>query len=232
MCQRSRNCWESNKRPGRQQSVVEQRAGRVTASEFKAACSTNPDKPSKSLIKLICYPGAHRFSNAATKWGISNESKAREAYQFSIADQLLNLSVADSGLHISENWPFLGASPDGLVFCECCGRGLCEIKCPYKYKDGMLVNYCCSRQQFLSEIWWQWGWFVLGYCSSLLLLSAVPVVCNWSGVLWFRCLDYKGHVCSASVAWHWVLGQSVDKGNTLLQERSSPRDFRTMVHTF
>ena len=56
----------------------EQRAGRVTASEFKAACSTNPDKPSKSLIKMICYPGAHHFSNAATKWGISNESKARE----------------------------------------------------------------------------------------------------------------------------------------------------------
>ena len=88
---------------------------------------------------MICYPGAHRFSNAATKWGISNESKAREAYEFSIADQHLNLSVADSGLHINENWPFLGASPDGLVFCECCGKGLCEIKCPYKYKDAMLV---------------------------------------------------------------------------------------------
>ena len=117
----------------------EQRTGRVTASKFKASCSTNPDKPSKSLIKMICYPGAHRFSNAATKWGISNESKAREAYEFSIADQHLNLSVADSGLHINENWPFLGASPDGLVFCECCGKGLCEIKCPYKYKDAMLV---------------------------------------------------------------------------------------------
>ena len=42
--------------------------------KFKAACSTNPEKPSKSLFKMICYPGAHRFSNAATKWGISNES--------------------------------------------------------------------------------------------------------------------------------------------------------------
>ena len=35
----------------------------------------------------------------------------------------------------------------------------------------------------------------------------MPVVCNRSGVLWFCCLDYKGHVRSASVAWHWVLGQ-------------------------
>ena len=111
----------------------------MTASKFKAAWLTNPDKPSKSLIKMICYPSAHRFSNAATKWGISNESKAREAYEFSIADQHLNLSVADSGLLINQNWPFLGASPDGLVFCDCCGKGLCEIKCPYKYKDAMLV---------------------------------------------------------------------------------------------
>ncbi|CAH3153293.1 unnamed protein product [Porites lobata] len=84
---------------------------------------------------MICYPGAHRFSNATTKWGISNESKAGEAYEFSIADQHLNLSVVDSELHINENWPVLGASPDGLVFCECCGKGLFEIKCPYMCKE-------------------------------------------------------------------------------------------------
>ena len=118
----------------------EQRTGLVTASKFKAACSTNPDKPLKSLIKMICYPSAHCFSNAATKWGISNDSKAREAYEFSITDQHLNLSVADSGVHINQNWPFLVASSDGLVFCECYGKGPCESKCPsYKYKDEMLV---------------------------------------------------------------------------------------------
>ena len=51
----------------------QQRAGRITASKFKSACATNPDKPSKSLMKGICYPDAHRFSNAATKWGIEKE---------------------------------------------------------------------------------------------------------------------------------------------------------------
>ena len=80
----------------------EQRARRVTASKFKAACSTNPDKPSKSCINMTRYPDAHHFSNAATKRGISNESKAVETYEFSIAEHHLNLSVADSGLHINE----------------------------------------------------------------------------------------------------------------------------------
>ena len=48
----------------------EHRAGRITDSKFHTACSTNPDKPSHSLIKVICYPESHRFSNAATKWGL------------------------------------------------------------------------------------------------------------------------------------------------------------------
>ena len=29
----------------------------------------------------------------------------------------------------------LGTTPDGLISCKCCGDGLLEIKCPYKYRD-------------------------------------------------------------------------------------------------
>ena len=29
---------------------------------------------------------------------------------------------------ISTSYPFIGASPDGLVDCECCERGVCEVK--------------------------------------------------------------------------------------------------------
>ena len=28
-------------------------------------------------------------------------------------------------------YPHLGASPDGIVICDCCGKGVLEIKCPY-----------------------------------------------------------------------------------------------------
>jgi hypothetical protein len=38
-----------------------QRAGRITASKLKAACRTDISKPSKSLIKQICYPEAYKF---------------------------------------------------------------------------------------------------------------------------------------------------------------------------
>ena len=42
-------------------------AGRITASKLKAACHTDPAKPSKGLIKAICYPEAHKFTTSATR---------------------------------------------------------------------------------------------------------------------------------------------------------------------
>lgn len=47
-----------------------QRAGRITASRLKAACHTDPAKPSRSLIKTICYPEAHKFTSTATRFVI------------------------------------------------------------------------------------------------------------------------------------------------------------------
>ena len=39
-----------------------------------------------------------------------------------------NFQIFDSGLWINKDFPYLGASPDGIVSCDCCGIGLCEIK--------------------------------------------------------------------------------------------------------
>ena len=43
------------------------RAGRVTASRFKAACCTNYIQSALSLIKPICYPEVYKFKTAATR---------------------------------------------------------------------------------------------------------------------------------------------------------------------
>jgi len=40
-----------------------------------------------------------------------------------------------AGLFVSTDFPHFGASPDGLISCKCCGEGLLEIKCPYKYRE-------------------------------------------------------------------------------------------------
>lgn len=71
------------------------------------------------------------------QWGNTNESVARDAYILSESPKHDSFSCTPSGLHINPQWPHLGASPDGLISCKCkcCGEGLIEIKCPYKYKD-------------------------------------------------------------------------------------------------
>ena len=38
------------------------------------------------------------------------------------------------GLFLDIAKPYLGATPDQLVNCKCCGERLLEIKCPYAYK--------------------------------------------------------------------------------------------------
>ena len=121
-------------------SLVPANTGRVTASKLKSACSTNPAKPAKSLVKSLCYPEAHKFSAAATRWGCRNEGKAREAYQKSIDQFDESLTKSDSGLNVDPRWPYLGTSPDGLVNCKCSGQGLCEIKCPYAYDDSVISD--------------------------------------------------------------------------------------------
>ena len=39
------------------------------------------------------------------------------------------------GLHVNPQYPHLGASPDGLISCSCCGNGLLEIKCSYSKRN-------------------------------------------------------------------------------------------------
>ena len=42
--------------------------------------------------------------------------------------------VTRAGFAILKDQPFLGASPDGKVFCTCCGEGILEVKCPYRHR--------------------------------------------------------------------------------------------------
>lgn len=49
-------------------------------------------------------------------------------------------------------WPHLGASPDGIVECLCCGKGVCEIKCPFCYKDQQLKTAVDQKNSCLVSV--------------------------------------------------------------------------------
>ena len=62
-----------------------------------------------------------------------------------------NLVLEESGLCISTQYPFLGASPDSLVICDCCDKGCVEVKCPYRCFDKSIEealtdnDFCLER---------------------------------------------------------------------------------------
>jgi hypothetical protein len=43
----------------------------------------------------------------------------------------MNFHLSSCGLFTNPRFPYLGASPDGVITCDCCGTGVIEIKCPY-----------------------------------------------------------------------------------------------------
>ena len=111
------------------------RAGHVTASKMKQVCRTRIEKPSRSLLQFICYPQSHCFNTAATRWGCDHKKLARDHYYCVMAQQYEKLIIEDSGFVINPSWPHVGASPDGVIHCMCCGKGTLEIKCSFCHRD-------------------------------------------------------------------------------------------------
>ena len=124
------------------------RSGKVTASRMKAICGTRIEKPSKSLIKSICYPDAYSFSSKQTDWGHKQEKRARELYCKEVGPNHEMFEIMDSGLVINPQYPYLGASPDGIVSCSCCGKGVVELKCPYTHRDDTIKNAAIKDKTF------------------------------------------------------------------------------------
>ena len=128
------------------------RAGRVTSSRMKAVCHTNPANPAQSLVKSICYPLELRFSSKETDWGQNHEKIARDLYFKKLQSVHEDLVIADSGLVINPQWPFIAASPDGVVNCKCCEKIIIEIKCPYTHRNDSIEVAVFNDKNFCLEV--------------------------------------------------------------------------------
>ena len=62
----------------------------------------------------------------------------------------MNVQISLCGLVLSQEHTYLGASPDFLVTCDCCGKGVVEVKCPFKHKDSDITQ---DRPAFLDANW-------------------------------------------------------------------------------
>ena len=122
------------------------RAGCITASQFHQVCHTDPHQPSLSLVRKVCYPESYRFTTDATAYGSTHEDQAIEAYK-SRMDGHVGLNIKACGLFVDRKAPYLGASPDALVHCTCCGLGIVEVKCPWSARDAASLEEVAEQQK-------------------------------------------------------------------------------------
>ena len=113
------------------------RFARVTASrchEVMTRMTTlEKDKTQNSdnIVKRFLYPKS--VSTKAMEMGRKWEKTAFHKYILVMKrDKHVNLRVKSNGMFVSDT-AILGASPDGLISCDCHGNGVLEIKCATKY---------------------------------------------------------------------------------------------------
>jgi len=124
-----------------------QRPGRITGSIIHEVM-TKTESILANRKKNVCpkySPLVNRIVNGnpdigmidSVKWGKLHEDEAIKTFMAEEAtkhDGGLN-NVRKCGLLVKSDEPFLGASPDGLFSCKCCGTAVLEAKCPYNIKD-------------------------------------------------------------------------------------------------
>jgi hypothetical protein len=121
------------------------RAGRITATQMHSVFRFNIANPAISTVKSVVYPG-RKINNDAVRWGIQHEEQACKNYVKAVEHEHHGLHVEKCGFFVNPRCPYMGASPDRIVTCVCCGRGCLEVKCPYKHR-GVSVKEAAHKDK-------------------------------------------------------------------------------------
>ena len=120
---------------------LEQRKCRITASNFHRVFTrantikANPTESPKALVETIL--GLKKTPDTkALRHGKALEPHSKRKYIHAVVKHKHKKFSSNAvGLVLLKNYPYIGASPDMEIECECCGLGLVEIKFPYSILD-------------------------------------------------------------------------------------------------
>ena len=84
------------------------------------------------------------------EWGTSKENIARKRYITKNKLSHIHFQCQESGLFIFPVYPYLGASPDGFISCNCCDEGILEIKCPWTSQERLISEYITQPESCLT----------------------------------------------------------------------------------
>ncbi|KAJ1520333.1 hypothetical protein ONE63_004531 [Megalurothrips usitatus] len=90
---------------------------------------------------------SHRIRMATVENGKKKEPLAREAYTLEMRKTHANFRVKEVGYFNIPQFVYLGASPDGLTKCDCCGKGMVEIKTRKRASNEIEERHMKQMQQ-------------------------------------------------------------------------------------
>ena len=125
-----------------------ERQKRITASIAKQVAVRRKETRPKKPVSVITH--RHSFSSIATVYGVEKKRVAREMYLKVMRFSKPSLSVSQTGLLISTDHPWLGATPGGLIsdpVATAVEEGLLEIKCPFSCSDSSFSE-CAKKSSF------------------------------------------------------------------------------------
>ena len=123
----------------------------MTVSKFRSVCCTDETQPAQSLIKSVCFPESVLFKSRATRWGCEHEELAGMEYENRMCKKHLKFTVSKSEFIIPPSYLLMGASPDGIIKCKCCGHGVLKIKCAYSCYDWTIQGRVKKSKFFLQK---------------------------------------------------------------------------------
>ena len=128
---------------------LEQRRYRITASKCKQVVKLKSyDKLDNYLTKDIC--GGKQIDSNEMKYGRTWEPVARD---MAVRDLAYHDSVkcTQTGLMMNTSQPFIAASSDGIISCECHENAILEVKCSWKHWNSILEEVVRDRKYHFNE---------------------------------------------------------------------------------
>ena len=125
---------------------------RLTASYFGYVKQRKQSTSPHSLVTRILNTSS--FYSASTEWGKTHEHTAIKQYEeVQKENGHRDLYACPSGFVVCEEYPFLGASPDCVVYDPSNPNpfGLAEVKCPYSCRS-LTPEESCSRPSFFCTL--------------------------------------------------------------------------------
>lgn len=104
------------------QEWYEQRIGKITASHFSSVLHFRFTENEENYISKLIMGKTSKASVSSMAIGKLHEPVARQLYFDNYKKQHKHAEIKLCGLYVDSDYPFLGASLDGVIKCKCCGE--------------------------------------------------------------------------------------------------------------